>query len=268
MVRPIAFRPRGVLNLRPGEQLLTLSRLQPSSDLGYFVSHYWTVTWDLRGRPPHDSEVLSQPMIHLTVEPARAEVTGIVRGKFVRRVEGEGWVFGAAFHPGGFYPFVGFPLSRLVDRTAPLDVLGLDARALQAEMLACPDHPARALVLEQHLRARLPAQDDAVALVKRIVAEVASDPEITRVDELVARFGLGKRALQRLFHQYVGIGPKWVIQRARLQEAAARLQSGEAPSLAALAASLGYFDQAHFIKEFKAVIGKAPADYVRSLQRR
>jgi AraC-like DNA-binding protein len=71
------------------------------------------------------------------------------------------------------------------------------------------------------------------------------------------------RALQRLFSEYVGVGPKWVIQRLRLHEAIAQVQQGHAVSWAALAQSLGYFDQAHFIADFRRLVGRTPAQYAR-----
>ena len=75
------------------------------------------------------------------------------------------------------------------------------------------------------------------------------------------RFGLSARSLQRLFRRYVGVGPKWVLQRYRLHEAAERIADGEGGDWAAFALELGYFDQAHFIKDFKALVGCSPAEY-------
>jgi AraC-like DNA-binding protein len=59
----------------------------------------------------------------------------------------------------------------------------------------------------------------------------------------------------------VGVSPKWVIQRYRLHEAAAQLSRADAPELADLPLQLGYFDQSHFIRDFKAVVGCAPGKY-------
>ena len=92
---------------------------------------------------------------------------------------------------------------------------------------------------------------------------IVDDRTLTKVDELVRKCGVGKRSLQRLFRAYVGVGPKWVIQRYRLQEAAQAAESGHAPSWAALAADLGYADQAHFIRDFKHLVGRTPAAYAR-----
>ena len=79
--------------------------------------------------------------------------------------------------------------------------------------------------------------------------------------------GLNKRGLQRLFQKYVGASPKWVIQRYRLHEAVARVQAGAPMNWAVLALDLGYFDQAHFVRDFRQLVGVAPGEYEKSLSR-
>ena len=75
------------------------------------------------------------------------------------------------------------------------------------------------------------------------------------------------RALQRLFNDAVGVGPKWVINRYRMHEAVARVQAGQPVSWAALAQDLGYFDQAHFIADFRKLVGRTPGDYAQAMRR-
>jgi AraC-like DNA-binding protein len=77
--------------------------------------------------------------------------------------------------------------------------------------------------------------------------------------------GMSVRSLQRLFGDYVGVSPKWVMRRARLHEAALRADGGEPVDWAALAIDLGYADQAHLTREFTATIGVPPSRY-RSLR--
>ena len=101
-------------------------------------------------------------------------------------------------------------------------------------------------------------------LVDFVVAGMMADREITRVADVVSRTGIGERRLQRLFAEYVEASPKWVIRRYRLQEAAERLAAAEDVDLAALALDLGYFDQAHFARDFRAIVGRPPASYARS----
>jgi len=91
--------------------------------------------------------------------------------------------------------------------------------------------------------------------------------DLTRVEQLVERTGMSPRALQRLFREYVGVTPKWVLQRLRLHEAAERMIDG-AGDWASLALDLGYFDQAHFIADFRKLVGTTPAEYARAHGRR
>ena len=72
--------------------------------------------------------------------------------------------------------------------------------------------------------------------------------------------GASARGLQRLFREYVGVSPKWVMQRYRLFEAAERLAAGGVDG-AQVAQELGYFDQAHFIHDFKAMVGRSPLEF-------
>ncbi|HEX4657931.1 MAG TPA: AraC family transcriptional regulator [Streptosporangiaceae bacterium] len=84
------------------------------------------------------------------------------------------------------------------------------------------------------------------------------------VEQLAAVTGLPVRRLQRLFAEYVGVGPKWVMRRARLHEAAERADRGLDVAWAELASDLGYADQAHLTREFTAMIGVPPGRYARA----
>jgi transcriptional regulator GlxA family with amidase domain len=76
-----------------------------------------------------------------------------------------------------------------------------------------------------------------------------------------ARFDTSVRRLQRLFAEYVGVGPKWVIRRYRLREVTDRMERGAAVDRAGLAADLGCADQAHLTRDFAAVFGEPPTHY-------
>ena len=116
---------------------------------------------------------------------------------------------------------------------------------------------------EGMVRSALPAPDPTIDLVNRIIEKVEANPEMTRVDELAEVAGIGVRDLQRLFADYVVVSPKWVIRRCRLHEVAFRLSRGERVELTRLSHDLGYFDQAHQTRDFKAVVGQSPSDYWR-----
>jgi AraC-like DNA-binding protein len=261
--------PRGVLKTpvnKAGQ--MHQARYHPSPDLAHLVEHFWSVRWDFRGVPPQRVETLPHPSVHMLFERSLGCcIAGVSRGKFARLLEGKDEVFAAKFRPGGFHPFVGVSVSEFSDTTATLrSVWGADGDALERAVLAEREDAARMAVVEEFLRRREPAPDDNVALAGTIVDAIAADRRIVRVEDVSARFGLGLRALQRLFAHYVGTNPKWVIQRYRLHEAAEQLALDAPPSQSALALQLGYADQAHFVRDFKRMVGASPAAYARGVR--
>lgn len=258
-------KPRGVLRQRLEHGQYQHARRAPSPALAGLVEHYWQVSWDLRGLPAQQQETLPHPNVQFVVEAEATGIYGVHTGRFVRLLEGQNRAFGIKFKAGGFFPFYGAPVSQLMDRSlAPTRVFGDDAARFESDVLAAPDMDAMAQLAERLLLAHRPADDANVARIGALVADIAIDRNLTSVDQLVERIGLSKRALQRLFHQYVGIGPKWVINRYRIHEAVAQLQAGTPVALTELALQLGYFDQAHFIRDFRKLVGRSPADYARA----
>jgi transcriptional regulator GlxA family with amidase domain len=95
------------------------------------------------------------------------------------------------------------------------------------------------------------------------VLDLMQDRTLVRVEHVAAGAGTTVRSLQRLFTGYVGVGCKAVLARYRLQDAVGAIDSGDVDDLAGLAASLGWFDQAHFSRDFRALVGVTPSAYLR-----
>jgi len=264
MLRPKLVPPRGILHRRSTAPLTGYARYWPDEDLAPFVEHLWTVEWDLA--EPSVSEVLTHPSVQLVVERGDSRIAGIYTRRYVRRNEGEGRVLGVKFRPGGFRPFVDWPISRLQNRALPIaEVFGRGAASLERRALAHPGHSAAFAVIQEFLRLRRPRAAPEIERIGRIVERAASDREIVRVEQLVREFAIGARQLQRLFVDFVGVTPKWVIQRYRLHEAAERIAAGASGDWARLALELGYADQAHFIRDFRKLVGRSPGEYARGL---
>ncbi len=271
---PSPLPPRGILRRAPAGAQLAHARHLPATALRHLVEHYWSVRWDLRGAPPFVQETLPHPSVHWVTEHGRSEVRGLSAGRFTVTLEGEGRVFGVKFRPGGFFPFYRRPVVGMAERRLALDVIFGPAGATLAGELAALDGAdlvgSRGTdeqlmdLVERFLLERLPPPDPRLEMVQEIVSAILRDREITRVEAVAERFGLHKRALQRLFADYVGTSPKWVIQRYRLLEAVERVAAGEAIVWSDLAVELGYFDQAHLIRHFKALLGTTPAEFARA----
>jgi AraC-like DNA-binding protein len=255
-----------VLDPARAAQKFRLARFEPAADLKGFIEHFWIVAWDLRGQAPYVQKTLPYPSAHLVFDAGRTAIFGVMRGAFEYRLEGQGRVLGVKFRPGGFRGLLGAPLTTITDKTISLSRIysELDSAAAEASVLGAEGDDGMMQAAEAILRTRMPVADETVDLVQRIVDRVGADRAINRVDELTVAVGLSERALQRLFSDYVGVSPKWVIRRFRLHDAASRLANDEDVNLTHLAQDLGYADQAHFARDFKAIVGRSPSDYRRS----
>jgi AraC-like DNA-binding protein len=275
---PVERDSRGILDPWLLRQRLHLTRYPAGPALDTLVDRFWAVRWDLPPGVSHQQQVLTHPGANVSVGHANAvpgqhqpgaveaRLYGVARALSTRVLVGQGWTVAAMTRPGGLGAFVGGSAADLTDRTLPLgEALGADEAALVAEVTAEPDEAARVAVLaaalEQavHPQRRLPAAE--VAGVARLAEE---DRTVQRLGDLCERAGTGPRTLQRKFLQYAGVSPTWVIRRYRLLEAAESVREGKPVSWAEIAAGLGYADQAHLTRDFRAVIGQTPAAYAGS----
>jgi AraC-like DNA-binding protein len=154
-------------------------------------------------------------------------------------------------------------MAALNDRVVPArQVFGAEADdACSAVMSPGADDTAMIAAAEGLLRGFGAVPDPLAAQVAGMVERIAADPGLRRVAVLAEVFGMPERRLQRLFTEYVGVSPKWVMRRARLLEAARRADAGDGVDWAALAVDLGYADQAHLTRDFTATLGVPPARY-------
>ena len=265
-MEPASETTHGILRPDAGRAAFELTRRLPSEDLAGHVERHWFVRWDLRGAPPFTQEILPHPCVNLVAEPGLIAVYGIPLGRSPHRLDGAGMAIGTKFRPGGFGGFLDRPASELNGRTVALgELFGAAGRRLErrlAELDGEMDEHIEAV--EAFLRERLPGPDPRHELVRAVVEEMLVAAPGTTVAQLAERHAVSARTLQRTFGEFVGVGPKWVLKRYRMHEAAQRIAAGEADDGASLALALGYFDQSHFIRDFTAQIGVPPSVYERA----
>lgn len=257
----------GILQPRTSLEHFDYVRHASPPQLADVIENFWTITWELPAGETYTAQVLPYPSVNLSITNTESDVTGLVRRRYERRLTGHGYAVGARFRPGCFRPFVPFPVSRLTDRHRPIaEVLDRPTGPLRTAIERTADQSARVSILAEFLLTGRPDTDATASLLADVVAEVARNREITRVGQVAALAQLSVRSLQRAFSDYVGAGPKWVVQRCRLQDAAARAAAAEAVDWAGLANELGFADQAHLTRAFTATIGQPPAAYARQAQ--
>lgn len=256
--------------LRPGTSLAHFDYQPhtPPAPLDELLASLWTVTWDLAPGESYTAQTLPYPCVNLSVTDTAADVTGLTRRRFERQLSGRGFAVGVRFRPGCFRPLIDGPVTRLTDRRQPIsEVLGRDTGELQRQVRERSDPTDRIQDLAAFVAEAWPEPDETAQRLAEVVETASRDRRITRVGQLAELADLSVRSLQRSFAEYVGAGPKWVIQRYRLHDVAARVAADETIDWADLAIELGFADQAHLIRAFTATVGTSPAAYGRELHR-
>lgn len=249
---------------------------RPDPKLARFIEHYWFVTSDegpvdlrvdvfvdaradliFNGGAPYvrsviggeRREIASSNLDAQRLVPIRIEQRGLVRTTGVR------------FHLGGLAPFAIATLADFTDRTvAPEDVLGSEASALDDAIRATGDLDAQARALDAFFLGRLAHAPD-LAGFSRATDAAKETRGGASVEQMAEAAGVSSRHLERLFARHLGVTPKTLARVLRFQSALGALMREPDGTLADVAAQAGYFDQAHFIKDFRRMTGGVPRGY-------
>jgi AraC-like DNA-binding protein len=170
-------------------------------------------------------------------------------------------IFSARFHPGGLQSFIPLPVSDLTHQTFSLiKVWGDAGKLLEKSILNAADNTERQRILEAFLLARRNAGRDSAIAVELVDAILETDGNVS-IEELSARLHIGKRQLIRVFISCVGIKPKMLARIIRFNKVLKLIEQGDLSNFTAIAFEGGFYDQAHFIKDFKEITGLNPKSY-------
>ncbi|MFJ3309009.1 DUF6597 domain-containing transcriptional factor [Streptomyces sp. NPDC086549] len=250
---------RGIVDAAELFAHVDFRRREPAEPLRPYLEHYWLIDWDLPR--PYASHVVPHPSVNIVFQRYEgqepfAEAAGIGLELFTQKLEGKGRVCGIQFRPGGYRPFApDRPVSEWTGKRIRLP------DADPAPVLTPDDEDTRVAALDAYLLTLGPRPDPQADLAMTLADRIRTDRTIRRVTDFARSEGMSVRLLQRLFAAYVGVGPKWVILRYRIHEALERAETDRAVDWAALAADLGYADQAHLVRDFTATVGVPPTAY-------
>lgn len=168
-------------------------------------------------------------------------------------------VVGASFVVGGAAPFFTRPIDALGGgaHVALEDVWGRAGACVRERVLAATTTRAQLAVLETVLREQLVAAPERHAGIDQAARALADGRTVQAVRE---ELGISAARFIRTFTAHVGLTPKRYQRVARLASAA-RALSRPRRDLAAVAAACGYYDQAHLVHEFRALVGTTPSAY-------
>ena len=172
--------------------------------------------------------------------------------------------FGAAnclqinFTPLGARRFFRLPMTELTDRMVALDdMLGAEGTALRDKLGDARAWERRFDIAEAFVQRRLGEADAPSPEVTWAYETIAASGGRAKIAAIAQRIGWSRKHLARRFAGEIGLGPKSVSRIVRLNRAIAAARPGD-DGWAGIAADCGYADQAHMVREFRALAGASP----------
>jgi AraC-like DNA-binding protein len=168
----------------------------------------------------------------------------------------------ARFHPDGFLPFANIPIHEMHNKAVALDLLfGEEGVQLEKEVLNATTAEQRIQFIETFLLHKLQSAEVTDRIAKLSVEALMQSKGQLSLSELTEQLQINRRQLERKFAEAIGLSPKQLTKIIRLHAALKMLEQKQFISLTSLAYENGYYDQAHFIKDFKEFTGLSPKQF-------
>ena len=250
---------------------------EPSYDLTTIIKCYWKLESPKEETPEKQTIVPDgcMEMIFHYGDPYRQYTENgnsiiqpkcFVIGQLTRPLEvestGETRIFSVRFHPNGFLPFATISIKEMKNTAVPLEKLfGKDGQEIEQKILNANTTSERIKLIETFLLNRLTNIETIDRIVKSTIETILTANGQLSVDELSKQTNISRRQLERKFSSSIGLSPKQLSKTIRLQATLKMLLNKKFTSLTALAYESEYYDQAHFIKDFKELTGFTPKEF-------
>lgn len=248
--------------------------IAPPAVLQPYVRYFWTLEVDYRitnAFPVRtyvdDSSgiLLEYAYDHGTLIPRRSMLYGQTTLPTMNNDNAPFKALGVLFHPFTIRELSGIPARELTNRRIPPDEL---LRIPLNGLFSAPDtlqHMVQAL--SGYLINRIPAGGGQDGFIRHYINAIKANPCTISVRQLCHNFHITERQLERKFQEYIGVSPRHYIKLSRFKEALNRIANTTPDKLSDIAYQLNYFDQAHFIKQAKALTGVTPKALQNKLKR-
>ncbi len=188
-----------------------------------------------------------------------------VFGQITKYIEiaptGTSGIISARFLPEGISPFISMPVTSLENKAVPIAEIFADGTALEERIVHANNNDERIQLLESFLLSKLIEPTTIDAITRSCVEAIFQSQGQIGVVELAGKMNINRRKMERKFTTVIGMSPKQLARVARLQSALKMLEEKKFTSLTSLAYENGYYDQAHFIKEFRDFTGVSPKSF-------
>lgn len=200
----------------------------------------------------------------VTTEPRHSFIAGMHETPVLIESTGDSHCVQVDLTPIGAFRFLGCPMNLLTHRIIELeDVLGTVARQLRAALYDAGDWATRFALLDRMIATRIALGPAAVPDIAWAWAELQRTDGRVGIGTLTEALGCSRQHLIGGFHRQIGLSPKKVARILRLNRILRRLETTDHPDWAGLALDGGYYDQAHFNRDFRHFTGSTPGEFLR-----
>lgn len=250
---------------------------KPSEELAYYVKCYWTLESPKEEIPEKQTIVpdgCMEMIFHYgdlyrqyletgnSIIQPKCFVIGQLTSPLAIEPTGKTGIFSVRFYPNGFLPFATIPVKEMENTAVSLEKLFTnDGQEIEQRILTANSTPERIKLIETFLLNRLADTVTIDRIVKSTVETILTANGQLSVDELSKQSKTNRRQLERKFSSAIGLSPKQLSKTIRLQATLKMLLTKKITSLTALAYENEYYDQAHFIKDFKHLTGFTPKEF-------
>ena len=250
---------------------------EPNQDLAALIKCYWTLESPNEATPEKQTIVpdgCMEMIFHYGdlyrqyIENGNSIIQPkcFVIGQLTRPLEieptGETGIFSVRFHPGGFLPFATIPIKEMENTAVSLEKLfGEGGQEIEQKILKANSTTEKIKLIETFLLNRMADIETVDRILKSTVDTILTANGQLSVDELSKQSNINRRQLERKFSSTIGLTPKQLSKTIRLQATLKMLLNKKFTSLTALAYESEYYDQAHFIKDFRELTGFTPKEF-------
>ncbi len=250
----------------------------PCLPLGKYIKCYWSLEVSKTEEPPARQRVFADGCIELLFhfgdlfqkyhrnDEIIIQPRSFVHGQVKRFIEieptGSAGIFSVRFMPNGLRPFLPYRIDELTDQTPTVSELwGKEGDVLEDRILNARTNALRIELIESFLLKKLRNFKARHLFTDHCVDSIFKSNGMISIDDLANDLSIGRRQLERKFIEAVGLSPKHLSRIIRFQNVLNLLEKRQFNSLTALAYEGGFYDQAHFIKDFREFTGFNPKQY-------
>ncbi|MCW9705495.1 helix-turn-helix domain-containing protein [Fodinibius salsisoli] len=175
-------------------------------------------------------------------------------------IDREFGIFGVYLYPYAIPPLLQMESTEIIGRMPDLSTLwSKEGSLLEEQMCTAADNQQRLQIITDFLSQKLLNRENNHPAIFNSVQYILKTKGILTVETLASKCGLSQRQFGRLFKQYTGFTPKLFSRITRFHAATKRYENGYNQSLTEVALDCGYYDQSHFIQDFKTFAGCLPS---------